>query len=579
MTSRQQPDAAGIPLAVELESAGPPAGSRPRSNLAVVALACLAAVLLWVPRYAGPIDLRWDAAVYYILGTSLAEGNGYRLLSEPGEIEAVQYPPLLPAIVALHQLLLGTNDPTTVGRLLRLTSCVAFLAYAAAAARLLLAFLPPRAALLGTLLSLFSLQAWFLSDLLFPEVWFSVVMLLFLDLLRQAGSLRREILVYVLATAAYALRTIGLAALAVWVLDSVIRRRFRQAALRAVLALVPVMAWQGYVGSVERSAAYTTPAYEYQRASYMFYNVSYMRNIVLRDPFTPEKGQVNVIRRVARNALDLPSYFGETLSVSRRYFEMWLNAALPDNRAVAAAIAPIVYGGLWVYGGVLVAAGLGVLALRGQPLVSLYMVLYGAALCLTPFPSQNTRYLMPVAPLLALAAIVCLRDLARRTERWRGSAEGRLGLVGLVLVPALFLQIGVAGWVYATSYRTIAYQDAAGAFVRYRLLFYDDAERGFDEAVDYVRARARPADVVAAGMPHWIHLRTRLKTVMPPFEASPSRMQALLDSVPVRYLVIGRDVVGTERYTGPMLRAFPGRWARVFSSTTGGWSVYRRTNP
>src|SRR6476619_3532729 len=29
-------------------------------------------VLLWVPRLTGPIDLRWDAAVYYVLGTSIA---------------------------------------------------------------------------------------------------------------------------------------------------------------------------------------------------------------------------------------------------------------------------------------------------------------------------------------------------------------------------------------------------------------------------------------------------------------------------------------------------------------------------
>jgi hypothetical protein len=42
---------------------------------------------LWIPRWAGPLDLRWDGAVYYVLGTSIAEGKGYRLLHEPGEIE------------------------------------------------------------------------------------------------------------------------------------------------------------------------------------------------------------------------------------------------------------------------------------------------------------------------------------------------------------------------------------------------------------------------------------------------------------------------------------------------------------
>ncbi len=54
-------------------------------------LSCVT-VALWLPRQAGPIDLRWDGGVYYLLGTSLAEGRGYRLLNEPGEIEARAVP-------------------------------------------------------------------------------------------------------------------------------------------------------------------------------------------------------------------------------------------------------------------------------------------------------------------------------------------------------------------------------------------------------------------------------------------------------------------------------------------------------
>src|ERR1044071_6518101 len=76
-------------------------------------------VILWAPRMSGPIDLRWDAGVYYVLGTSLATGHGYRILSEPGAPEALQYPPLLPAILALHQRALGTTNVDTVAPWLR----------------------------------------------------------------------------------------------------------------------------------------------------------------------------------------------------------------------------------------------------------------------------------------------------------------------------------------------------------------------------------------------------------------------------------------------------------------------------
>src|SRR3954452_5090356 len=89
-------------------------------------------IVLWIPRLNGPIDLRWDAGVYYVLGTSLATGHGYRMLSEPGSPEAIQYPPLLPAFVALHQRVLGSTDPAVVGPWLRSSFAALFLGYALA---------------------------------------------------------------------------------------------------------------------------------------------------------------------------------------------------------------------------------------------------------------------------------------------------------------------------------------------------------------------------------------------------------------------------------------------------------------
>src|SRR5262245_20214681 len=100
-----------------------------RTDAGMIVVLCVLAVLSWVPRLAGPIDLRWDASVYYILGTSLAEGKGYKLLNEPGDIDTIQYPPLFPAIIAIHQWLLGTGDPILVGQWLRLSSFVVFVLY------------------------------------------------------------------------------------------------------------------------------------------------------------------------------------------------------------------------------------------------------------------------------------------------------------------------------------------------------------------------------------------------------------------------------------------------------------------
>src|SRR6266403_2326873 len=124
--------------------------SRYWGEAVVVALA----LLLWVPRLSGPIDLRWDAGVYYVLGTSLATGQGYRILSEPGSPEALQYPPLLPAVVALCQRALGSTDPSVVGPWLRILYAAVFLVYASAALALARRYLSAGFAVVAVALSL-----------------------------------------------------------------------------------------------------------------------------------------------------------------------------------------------------------------------------------------------------------------------------------------------------------------------------------------------------------------------------------------------------------------------------------------
>ena len=137
----------------------------------VVALA----LLLWLPRLSGPIDLRWDAGVYYVLGTSLATGHGYRILSEPGSPKALQYPPFLPLIVAAHQSVLNTTNLNIVGPLLRKSYAVMFVAYAVACLSLARRYLTPWFAVLAVTLCLLQVCTIYLSDLLFTELPFALI--------------------------------------------------------------------------------------------------------------------------------------------------------------------------------------------------------------------------------------------------------------------------------------------------------------------------------------------------------------------------------------------------------------------
>jgi len=282
-----------------------------------VSLMLLTALVVcsWLPRTEGPLDLRWDGASYYVLGTSLAQGKGYRLLNEPGEIQAVQYPPLLPAIIAIHQRVLGTDDPVIVGRALRATFFAIHLAYVLTTYIMAKLFLPRLYALGVALVVALNIFTNFLSDLCFAEIPFALLGILFVLAYRRPGRFY-AVVTPLLGIAAYLLRTVGITLLAAWIGDALFRRQFRTAALRLVVAAIPVLGWHGYIHYVESGTEYAHPAYPYQRADYLFYNVSYARNASLRDPFTPERGRLTaheIGERFLRNLTAMPLSLGEEI--------------------------------------------------------------------------------------------------------------------------------------------------------------------------------------------------------------------------------------------------------------------------
>ena len=171
------------------------------------------ALLLWLPRLSGPIDLRWDGGVYYLLGTSLAEGRGYGIMSEPGSPEALQYPPLLPGIVAVYQRILGSADPAVVAPWLRKSYAALFVVYALAVLALATRYLRPGLAVAAAILALLHHHVVFLSDLLYTELPFAVISVLFVLVATRRAQWERpwlsEAVLFLLAAAGFLLRTAG----------------------------------------------------------------------------------------------------------------------------------------------------------------------------------------------------------------------------------------------------------------------------------------------------------------------------------------------------------------------------------
>ncbi|MCC6765102.1 MAG: hypothetical protein IT293_10605 [Deltaproteobacteria bacterium] len=530
----------------------------------------IATVVLWVPRLRGPLDLRYDAGAYYVLGTSLGEGNGYRLLNEPGRIEAIQYPPLLPMIVAAHQRLVGSRAPAVTGHALRLTWAVLFLVYALAVYALARRWLRAGWALVASLLVVLHLELLWLSDALFAELPFACATVLFLLVAERD---ERRGLAALLGGAAYLLRASGLALLVAWVVDALLARRVLEAALRAALAALPVLVWQAYVTEVQTRPEFVKPAYAYQRAPYNFYNVGYAANMAYRDAFEPERGIADgrdLVRRVVDNALALPERLGESIGVRaegplRPVFHL-RDDPPPPSRSLALNR----FGCTLI--GLVAAAGLGMLVLDGIRLAPLVWLASLALATLTPWPSQFGRYLMPLAPLTAIGLALVLENASRVASLALQTAAG--AAIGVLLAA----EVVVLGTVFSARHTPVA---AVPGATPQRLFFYSHRWQLHDEALAWLARQAAPGAIAATATPHRLYLMSGLRAVFPPFDPDANRAERQLREVPIDWVVIDDleflDV--SRRYAEPAVLSHPEHWRLAYGASTGGPRIYRRIRP
>ena len=480
------------------------------------------AVLLWAPRLSGPIDLRWDAGTYYVLGTSLATGQGYRILSEPGSPEALQYPPLLPAIVAVCQRALGSTNAAVVGPWLRILYAVLFLGYALAVLALAKRYVRPLFAVTAVAFTLLQPNTIWLSDLLHTEIPFVLISVLFVlvavDGPFSSSPWLREVASFVLASAGFLLRTAGVALLAAWVLEALVRRHWRLALVRGFLAILPIIAWQTYVVRVTRSYEYAHPAYAYQRAAYQYWNVSYVESIGLIDPSYPGWRNMRLsglAKNLRANTRPLIESFGEALSTTPRVPTLVLS--------------------------VIALAGLTMLARRRAWMILLIVLVSVAIIWPLPWRNQFFRYLMPLTPFLMIGVMVVFNDLTAALSalpvRPVIATVGRTQITAL-LAFALVLQISpVWKLFHDRAVQGASYVPGRGALGPH-FFYYSKFSRGWDVAIAWIQSHSSPNAIVVTHLPQLCYLLTGRRAVLPPVERDQDRMRELLDSVPVSYVIL-----------------------------------------
>jgi hypothetical protein len=554
-----------------------------KTDLLIVLILSVGTVGLWLPRWAGPLDLRWDGAVYYTLGISLAEGKGYRLLNEPGEIEAIQVPPLLPLLAAVPLAILGTRDPVTVGQWLKRFQFSFHVSFVLASYFLLKLFTPRWLAFAGALALLFNVQVVFHSNLFFAEIPYGLATVLFFLCNRRSSRWVHQSMAAVFAVMAYALRSAGMTLFLAWIADSLAQKNFKRAAIRLLISAIPVLSWNAYVWHVQQSPAYVAPAYPYQRAPYLNHNVSYATNLALVDAFSP--GSVNasawqLTQRFGHNLLGMVVTLGEIVSDSRGFWQYELSFGsrrFPLSRTVASWLP---YVPLVLLGG-LSLGGMIVLLKRGEVFIPVYILTAVMLLCVTPWPEQFRRYLTPLVPFLLVCLFSCVLSIGARLRMFKSPLVRHgapLALLLVVLTLIFDAELKALHAMYRYHLDEVRSETHDGTPVNYRLFYYPSDSTALDDGLSWLRGRVEPGEVVATSRPHWAYITKGLKAVRPPLEANPERVQALLDAVPVAYVILSSedDVQFADDSLLPFAEGDLRIWRLIYTDTKQRVRIYQR---
>jgi hypothetical protein len=453
---------------------------------------------------------------------------------------------------------------------------VLFIGYAWAVLTLARRYLPVWLAVIAAVLSLFQINTIILSDLLFTEVPFAVISVTFALVATAKSDVdspiwKGEAASYLLAAAGFLLRTAGLALLGAWVFEAFARRNWRLGIVRAALAVLPVVAWQAHVARVRGSYEYAHPAYEYQRAPYQFYNVSYAENVSFCDARSKGSHAHARAARLAANVRRMVKALGEAISTSEDYWRQLLTRreqSLIGKEVLPARIVIVPIVSL----SVLVVGGVGVLTYRRAWLIVFIIVASGALICTTPWTDQFQRYLMPLTPFLAIAALVPLSQCNVLLQA--KTLHSVIGTVARILL-AGFLALALLSATHTTAELFSVRQREGASFVPghgalgWRFFHHDRLWLGWEQATAWIKQHA-PADaIVATPASHLCYLRTGRHAVAPPVESDPARVRHLLKSVPVSYVIVDRG------YNLPAVETDPQNWRLVESFD--GTKLYQRT--
>lgn len=383
----------------------------------LVAAACTAAIVVavaWWARTGAPVGAYIDDGFYAILGRALATGHGLRYVSWPGAPAPGHYPPGYPAVLALAWRLTGSlAGVATWGLAL---NAIALGAAAAAIAVALIGWgrVPTPVAVTAAVAGAVATPVLAVSTLLLSEPlgFVLIVATLWAATPPPGDGARsgRAAVVGLLGGVAVLVRTIAIAAPLAAVVAACVQRRYRDAAVIALVTLAVVGPWVAW-SAMHPPAGLGPLGVAY--GSYLGYYLDALR----------QRGPGFVAAVVWANVLAL----GRT---GRALFAPWPASwwTLP----VAGALVAILTAGLrttW----------------RRAPALALFIAFYGVTILAWPY--DPSRFLWGIWPLvvgiLAIGGTTLIGGIHQRATAL--SALRWIGAVGVALVTAGYARTTILG--------------------------------------------------------------------------------------------------------------------------------------
>jgi hypothetical protein len=348
-------------------------------------------VLVYTKVFDKKLSFIGDNVHYYLLGKALAEGDGFTNIYGLEETPHQHFPPAYPLIISIVQFFVPDNIVAVKilnGIFFFLSICLLFLIILKLQDSISVAFVLSLFVLLNQHLLAYSFVI--MSEI--PFVFFSLLSIYFLIYSRFTNSAYKNyrfwLLVLFTSLSIY-IRSVGIILIASVFLYFLSQKHYKNSLLYAATIFTLQLPWQ--------------------IRNYSLGGNSYLKQLMLKNPYQPELGRLHLHDWIERIIINFERYFTREIPQSVLNFFDVMNVKNPIQLEE------------WIIGAiVLVFISNGLIQLKKWRMFFIsYILLYFLMLLMWPYQWYGTRFILPIVPLLSFFLIFGLWHLLKYILRFK----------------------------------------------------------------------------------------------------------------------------------------------------------------